>query len=149
MGAPRLQVWQALNDTAILAEVIPGCENIAWRDETSLDLGVKVNLGVMHPVFTGELELSDIEPARAYTLSGRAHGRILGRAHGQARITLSDSGDDTQLSFLAEGGASDRLLALGKPLIGNSVQKVIDRFFERFAGAMQVSVIALESTRGD
>ncbi len=147
--APRLKVWQALNDTAILARVIPGCEQITWRDDTSLDLKVKVNLGVMHPTFTGELELSDIEPARAYTLSGRAHGRILGLAHGAARVSLSDSGEHTLLDFKAEGGASERLLALGRPLVGASVQKVIDHFFARFGEAMNLEVTPVKPAPED
>lgn len=128
-----MAVWNALNDTDVLGAVIPGCERIEWTSPTTLDLGVKVNLGVIAPVFTGELDLSDIEVASSYVLSGRAHGKLLGKAHGAARVTLDDHPGGTLLTFTAEGGASGQLLKLGKPLIGQSVQKVIDGFFERFA----------------
>lgn len=140
LAASRDAVWRALNDAVVLQKTIPGCKNIVWRDATSLDLAVQVNFGVAHPVFTGELVLSDVDPACAYTLSGRAHGKLLGKAHGSARVKLSDHGDSTLLDFRAEGGASQRLLALGKPLIGSSVQRVIDHFFTRFADVMQVSI---------
>lgn len=143
LGANRQRIWEALNDETVLAKVIPGCETITWRDETSLDLAVKVNLGVMAPVFTGELELSDVDPARTYTLSGRAHGKLLGKAHGAARVELADEGEDTMLTFAAEGGASGQLLSIGKPLIGQSVQKVIDGFFERFARSVGVELTIL------
>lgn len=145
LAAPRQTVWLALNDTNVLANVIPGCEKITWRDAASLDLAVRVNLGVMHPVFTGELELSEVDPAVSYILSGRAHGKLLGKAGGAARITLADAGPDTVLAFKAEGKASERLLALGRPLVGNSVQRVIDRFFQRFADVMQVELTPIES----
>ena len=36
-GATRADVWAALNDTAVLKAVIPGCERIDWTGPTTLD----------------------------------------------------------------------------------------------------------------
>lgn len=144
LSAGRLKVWQALNDENVLAATIPGCRRIVWRDADTLDLEVQVNLGVARPTFTGELNLSDVDPACSYILSGRAHGKLLGMAQGAAKVTLSDHGTNTILRFTAEGGASERLLKLGRPLIGKSVQAVIDHFFTRFADAMGVDVKPLD-----
>ncbi|WEK03590.1 MAG: carbon monoxide dehydrogenase subunit G [Candidatus Devosia phytovorans] len=143
LAAPRTQVWSALNDTAMLKAAIPGCHKIEWSGETALDLEIKVNLGVIHPTFHGELTLSDIHPAERYTLSGRGKGGLLGRVEGAADITLADHGDETLLVFSAQGGGSGQVMKLGKAVIGNSAQKVIDGFFERFAAAMGVAVTPL------
>ena len=67
-----------------------------------------------------------------------------GLAHGAANITLADDPGGTALAFAAEGGASGQLMRLGRGLIGNSAQKVIDGFFERFAAAMGTGITALE-----
>ena len=141
-SAPRSAVWAALNDTTILQQVIPGCETIQWQTPTTLDLRIKVNLGIIRPVFAGELELSNILPAESYTLSGRGKG-MLGLAQGAADITLVDDGDATILSFLAKGSADGRVMQLGKTLIGNSAQKVIDGFFVHIGDAMGVEVLPL------
>lgn len=138
-AAPRAKVWHALNDTAVLKAVIPGCEAIDWTGPHTLDLKIRVNLGLMHPVFSGELELADIHPAERYTLSGRGKG-LLGLANGAADIALADDGDGTLLTFAAEGKADGKIMALGKGLIGNSAQKVIDGFFERIGTEMGVEV---------
>jgi carbon monoxide dehydrogenase subunit G len=143
IAAPRVAVWAALNDTEALKAAIPGCHKIAWSGETTLDLEIKVNLGVVHPVFKGELALSDIVPAERYTLAGRGKGGLLGMAEGSADIVLSDSGDDTMLVFAANGGASGQVMKLGRAIIGNSAQKVIDGFFERFGAAMGAKVTPL------
>lgn len=143
IAAPRIAVWAALNDTAVLKAAIPGCHKIEWAGETSLDLEIKVNLGVMQPVFKGELALSDITPAQRYTLSGRGKGGLLGLAEGSADIILSDEGEQTRLRFVADGGASGQIMRLGKSLIGNSAQRVIDGFFERFGAAMGAEVTPL------
>ena len=143
IAAPRAAVWSALNDTEVLKAAIPGCHKIAWSGETALDLEIKVNLGVMHPVFKGDLTLSNIVPAEHYTLSGKGRGGLLGLAEGAADITLSDEGDATLLVFAAQGGASGQIMRLGKAIIGNSAQKVIDGFFERFGAAMGAEVTPL------
>jgi carbon monoxide dehydrogenase subunit G len=141
--APRASVWSALNQTEMLKAAIPGCHAIAWSGESSLDLEIKVNLGVMKPTFKGELLLSNVLPAQSYTLTGRGKGGLLGLAEGAADITLSDHGTETLLMFTATGGASGQIMKLGKAIIGNSAQKIIDGFFERFAMAMGAEITAL------
>ncbi|KRA42271.1 CoxG family protein [Devosia sp. Root635] len=143
IAAPRAAVWAALNDTAMLKAAIPGCHRIEWAGETALDLEIKVNLGVVHPVFKGDLTLAGIVPAERYTLSGKGKGGLLGLAEGSADIVLADDGEGTLLVFTAIGGASGQIMRLGKAIIGNSAQKVIDGFFERFGDAMGADVTPL------
>jgi hypothetical protein len=143
IAAPRMSVWAALNDADMLKAAIPGCHAIAWSGETTLDLEIMVNLGVVKPVFKGELALSNIIPAERYTLSGRGKGGFLGLAEGAADIVLSDQGRETLLVFTAQGGASGQIMKLGKAMIGNSAQRIIDGFFERLGTAMGAGVTPL------
>ena len=144
IAAPRHEVWAALNDTAMLKAAIPGCHKIEWSGEKTLDLEIKVNLGVIHPVFKGGLTLSNIMPSKSYTLAGKGKGGLLGLAEGAADIVLSDADEQkTDLIFTAKGGASGQIMKLGKAIIGNSAQKVIDGFFERFGATMGAQVTPL------
>jgi carbon monoxide dehydrogenase subunit G len=140
VSAPRQAVWTALNDTQVLKATIPGCRRIDWTGETTLELEIEVNLGLMQPVFSGDLELRDIVPAERYTLAGKGRGGLLGKAEAAADIVLTDAGHDTQLVFTAKGGADGGIMKFGKALIGSSAQKLIDGFFERFGEAMGVEV---------
>lgn len=143
IAAGRAAVWEALNDPLMLKAAIPGCSHIAWSGPATLDLAITVNLGVVKPVFKGELALSNVVPAQSYTLAGKGKGGLLGLAEGRADITLADDGDATLLAFAAQGGASGQIMKLGKALVGSSAQKIIDGFFERFAAAMGVEIAAL------
>jgi carbon monoxide dehydrogenase subunit G len=143
IGADRQAVWSALNNPEMLKAAIPGCSHIAWSGAETLDLAITVNLGVMKPVFKGELALSNVVPAQSYTLSGKGKGGLLGLADGAADITLADDGEATLLAFAAQGGASGQIMKLGKAIVGNSAQKIIDGFFERFAQAMGVEITPL------
>ncbi|GLQ53280.1 CoxG family protein [Devosia nitrariae] len=144
VAAPRIEVWAALNDTGVLKDAIPGCDRIVWTGTDALELDIKVNLGVVHPVFKGDLWLTDIVPAESYRLAGKGRGGLLGLAEGSADIVLTDAGTATHLVFTANGGASGRIMNLGKAIIGNSAQKVIDGFFERFGEAMGAKVTPLK-----
>lgn len=143
VAATRQAVWAALNDTTVLKAAIPGCHRIDWISATALDLDIKVNLGVVHPLFKGGLTLSDIIPAERYTLTGKGKGGLLGLAEGSANIVLTDAGAQSELLFVATGGASGQIMRLGKAIIGHSAQKVIDGFFERFGEAMGAMVTPL------
>ena len=143
-AADRLAVWAALNDAQVLKAVIPGCDHIAWTGPDSLELRIRVNFGVVHPTFTGDLTLSDVHPADNYVLSGRGRGGMLGLAQGAARIRLADDpAGGTLLSFTAEGKADGGIMRLGRALIGKSAQRVIDGFFESIGRQMGAIVTAL------
>lgn len=143
-AADRLAVWAALNDVHVLKAVIPGCEHMAWTGPNTLELRIRVNFGVVHPTFTGDLQLSDVHPAEHYVLAGRGRGGMLGLAQGAARIRLEDRpAGGTLLSFTAEGRADGGIMRLGRALIGKSAQRVIDGFFESIGRQMGVIVTAL------
>src|SRR5687768_863870 len=131
-SAPRTAVWAALNDTEKLKAAIPGCRRLVWTGRDRLELELQAHLGLIRPVFTGDLMLSDIVPAERYTLSGRGRGGMLGMAQGSAQIVLSDAGEGTEMVFTASGGADNAIMNLGKALIGKTAQKVIDHFFQGF-----------------
>ena len=141
-AAKRAEVWTALNDAAVLRAVIPGCESIAWSGPGTLDLRIKVNFGLVHPAFSGQLALSNVRPAESYTLSGRGKGMI-GLAQASADISLIDAPDGTILTFGAVGSADGGIMRLGRALIGNLAQKLIDGFFESIGREMGAIVTAL------
>ncbi|AEQ50066.1 CoxG family protein [Pelagibacterium halotolerans] len=144
VDANRLAVWNALNDTEVLRACIPGCKSIHWVSDTGLELEIAVNLGVARPTFKGDLLLSDIDPAISYTLTGQGRGGLLGKAQASADIRLIDLDTATLLSFSATGGASGQIMKLGKAIVGNSAQKIIDGFFERFGNAMGAKIVPLD-----
>lgn len=143
VAADRGAVWAALNDTGVLKACIPGCKRIDWVSETALELEVAVNLGVAQPTFKGDLFLSGVEPATRYTLTGQGRGGLLGKAQASADITLAELDGGTLLAFVATGGASGQVMKLGKAIVGNSAQRIIDGFFERFGAAMGAEVTPL------
>lgn len=144
-ATPRERLWAALNDAEVLKAAIPGCRRIEWRDASSLDIEVKVDLGLMHPTLGGELELGDVVPAERYTLTGRGRGPLLGLAHAAADVVLSDADGGTRLEFTAHGKADGPIMKIGKAIVGDRAQGIIDGFFARIGAAMGTTVTPLGS----
>lgn len=136
LTAPRMRVWEALNDTATLQACIPGCTRIEFVSDSALEAEIGVDFGPIHMSFSGDLALSDIIVAERYTLYGKGQGGWLGGARGAADIGLADHPEGTVLAFTAEGALDSAVAGMGTALVGRSAQSVIDRFFERFAGAI-------------
>ena len=143
VSAGRQEVWHALNNIEVLRACIPGADRIDWTGESTLELEIKVNLGIAKPKFKADLWLTDVVPAERYTLNGKGKGGVLGLAQGSADVILADLGEDTEMTFIARGEASPRIMQFGSALLGGRAKKVIDGFFERFGEAMGAEVTPL------
>lgn len=72
--APRTQVWEALNDPAILAASIPGCEALEKISDTEFTARICSRIGAIKARFNGSVSLSEIDPPNGYLISGQGQG---------------------------------------------------------------------------
>lgn len=136
LAAPPEMVWQALFDRAVLERAIPGCESLEQTSDTTFVAVVKLKIGPVSARFKGEVELSDIDPHKSCTLSGKGSGGIAGFAKGAARVSLTDGGAATVLDYTADVAVGGKLAALGNRLIAATAQKLTDEFFANFTNAL-------------
>lgn len=134
------QVWDALFDRAVLARAIPGCETLEQTTDTTFSAVVKLKVGPVSARFKGEVELSDIEPLVACTLSGKGSGGMAGFAKGSARVTLVPDGETTILFYRAEAAVGGKLAALGSRLVQSTAQKLAGEFFAKFSTVLSERV---------
>ena len=130
--ALRERVWAALNDPALLAAAIPGCEEIGKESDTAFVAKVVAKFGPVKATFTGRVTLSDLDPPSGYTISGEGQGGVAGFAKGEARVTLTADGAETVLRYEAKGDVGGKLAQIGSRLIGGTAQKLADDFFGKF-----------------
>jgi uncharacterized protein len=129
-------VWQALFDRAVLEQAIPGCESLEQTSDTTFVAVVKLKIGPVSARFKGEVELSDIDPHKSCTLSGKGSGGIAGFAKGAARVSLAPDGTVTVLNYTADVAVGGKLAALGNRLIASTAQKLTDEFFANFTNVL-------------
>jgi len=134
--APRMQVWEKLNDPEILKACIPGCEAIEKVSDTEFTAKVVARVGPVKASFSGKVTLSDLNPPVGYTIIGEGTGGVAGFAKGSAKVSLDDAGAETVLRYGVQAQVGGKLAQIGSRLIDATSRKMADDFFNRFVGVM-------------
>ena len=132
IAAPRQAVWDALNDAEILMRCIPGCEEFVKTSDTTFEAKVTTTIGPVKTRFTGAVTLTDIDPPNSYRMNGEGKGGPAGFARGGAKVTLTDDGEGTLLSYEVEAKVGGKLAQLGGRIIDPAAKKLANEFFGRF-----------------
>ena len=141
IAAPRGKVWDALNDPMVLKASIPGCETLEKQSDTAMKATAVVKVGPMTGRFSGNVELSELDPPNGYTISGEGQGGVLGFAKGGAKVRLSDDGPGTLLAYEVHAQVGGKMAQLGARLIDASAKQMADAFFDRFSAQLAPPVV--------
>ncbi|OYW98915.1 MAG: carbon monoxide dehydrogenase, partial [Rhizobiales bacterium 32-66-8] len=136
ISAPREIVWQAILDPDMLRRCIPGCKELEQTGENAFAAKVQIKVGPVSATFAGTVELQDMEPPAGCRIVGQGNGGVAGFAKGDAKVTLTEDGADTLLTYVADAQIGGKLAALGGRLIQATARKLADQFFSAFAEAL-------------
>lgn len=131
--APREEVWKALNDPDVLRQAIPGCQSLEKSGDNQFDGRVKAKVGPVSATFSGTVTLSDLNPPESYSISGEGKGGAAGFAKGGAKVTLSEDGEATLLSYEVNASVGGKLAQIGSRLVDGTAKKLSGEFFENFS----------------
>lgn len=147
--APQQQVWDALNDPAVLQACIAGCKQLDKISDTEFTAIVAAKVGPVSATFRGSVRLSDLDPPRSYTLTGQGQGGAAGFAKMSARVSLQQDQTDTVLTYTASAEIGGKLASVGSRLVQTVAKKNADDFFSAFSrhlGGSGVKEAAVPST---
>lgn len=130
--APPHAVWRALNDPDVLRRSIPGCESLEKISDTEFKATVGTKIGPVQARFTGQVQLTDLDPPNGYTISGSGSGGMAGNAKGGAKVRLEPDGDGTRLTYDVDAQVTGKLAQLGSRLIDSTAKMLAGQFFNRF-----------------
>ncbi len=156
--APRHVVWAALNDPAVLAQCVDGCEAFEAQSNDRWRVTVRAAVGPVKARFTGSLTVSDRIPLQRYHLHGEGEGGVAGFGRMDADVTLEDADGGTLLRYVAEASVGGKLAQIGSRLINSVAARMADAFFVRFrevlvegahAGKGTASAVGAAATSAD
>ena len=128
----KQKVWEALNDPEILKKAIPGCEEFKKNSETEFTATATNKIGPFNASFTGDIELTDLNPPDSYKISGSGNSPV-GFASGEATVRLEDQDGGTNLIYEVEAKVGGKIAQVGSRLIDMTAKKMADIFFGKFS----------------
>lgn len=93
-------VWDALMDPTILAQALPGGEEMVKVGDNEYHAVMNVRVGPVQGRFEGRIELTDIDPLHAYRMKVSGQGAP-GFVNGDGLLRLESNGEASTLLFYA------------------------------------------------
>ncbi len=129
--------WDALNDTSLLQQAIPGCESITASGENQFDVAITAAIGPVKAKFKGKLQLSELDPPNAYTMQFEGQGGAAGHGKGTAKVRLEPvSANETTLHYDVTASVGGKIAQIGSRLVDMAAQKMAGEFFATFTARL-------------
>ena len=129
VARPADEVWAALNDPAVLARAIPGCETLTSTD-AGYDATIVLKVGPVKARFSGQVTIAEARAPERLVLSGEGSGGVAGFARGEAGVDLLPVAGGTEVRYTAEVAIGGKLAQLGNRLIASTARKLAEQFFD-------------------
>lgn len=128
--APREKVWQVLLDPKILAQCMPGCEELKEIGPDQYEANVKVGVAAVKGTYKAKISIKDKQPPSHYVLSGQGSGGP-GFMQGDMAIDLEQEGGETLLKYSTDAKVGGLIAGVGQRMIGGIAKMMIDQFFKK------------------
>ena len=135
------EVWGAINDPEILAEILPNCESLEPISEHQFTAHINVKIGPISSKFESTLEMFDLKKPDGYKFRVQGNGKK-GSMNGQGEIKLFPNGSGTGFTFIAKGNITGIIARVGQRLIEATGKRLMDQGFENFKNRVMGNVVA-------
>jgi len=129
LHASRADVWDALNDPAVLVTTIPGCERLEEVAPDSYTMTVSAGVGSIRGVYRGEVRLGDKQHPEQFVLHASGAGTP-GTLSADVLVTLSEmEPTTTAVTYDADAVVGGLVAGVGQRMIAGVAKKTAAEFF--------------------
>ncbi len=148
LHAPPEKVWETLNDPAVLARVIPGCDRLEEIAPDAYRVTATVGVASIKGTYQGEVAMVDPDPPRSCTLRGSGGG-IPGTMSGECRVQLEGVDGVTNVSYDAEGIVGGVIAGVGQRVLTAVGKKMAAQFFQAIDDELTGKAPAVPAPRSE
>jgi len=132
------RAYQILQDPAILAQAMPGCESLEKTGPDEYRMKMKVLLAALSGQFEGKVRITDQAPPSTFRLIVEGSGRIgFLKGDGVLKLSAADtssaSASSTVVSYEGDAQVGGTMAAVGQRLIDGTAKMMIKKFFDKLA----------------
>ena len=129
---PPDQAYTKLQDPALLAKTIPGCESLEKIGEDEYAMKMKMALAAVSGAFDGKVKIAEKNPPQSFRLVVEGSGKLgFVKGEGLLKFAAADGGSD--VAFDGDVSVGGTIAAVGQRLIDTTSKAMIRKFFEKIA----------------
>jgi len=134
---PQERAYALLQDPAVLAQCMPGCEALDRIGENEYAMRMKMTLASISGKFEGKVRISDANPPESFRLIVEGSSKI-GFVKGDGLLTLAAADGGTSVKFEGDVQVGGTIANVGQRLVETTARMLIKRFFEKLAATTSV-----------
>lgn len=124
------QVWAAVNDPAVLARTLPGCETLTEVGADTYAMRVTAGVAAVKGTYEGTVALADKQPPTSFRMTAKGAGAP-GTISADVRVTLAESAyGGTQLAYDADAVVGGVIGGVGQRMLMGVTRKTATEFFK-------------------
>ncbi|HYN68071.1 MAG TPA: carbon monoxide dehydrogenase subunit G [Ornithinibacter sp.] len=129
LDSPVDKVWEAIQDPAVLARCLPGCESLAVVGEDRYAMTVTAGVAAIKGSYAGEVSLFDKVAPSSLTMRASGAGAP-GTIDADVKVLLAPSADGgTDLSYDADASVGGAIGGVGQRMLAGVTKKMAGQFF--------------------
>jgi uncharacterized protein len=128
LPVPRDRVWEALQDPAVLARTLPGCESLEVTGPDAYTATVNAGVASVKGTYRGTVEMLDKQAPARYRLTAEGSGAP-GTIRADAVVHLAEDADGTTISYDAEAVVGGMIGGVGQRMLAGVAKKTAGDFF--------------------
>jgi hypothetical protein len=128
LRAGRERVYRTLTDPEVLKRCIPGCEQLEKTGDNSYRATLKAGVGSIKGMFTGSVELEDMQPPSHYRMKVSGKGQP-GFLKGAGDLDLEERDGATIISYKGDVQVGGTLASVGQRMIQGAAKMMASQFF--------------------
>lgn len=129
IAASRQQLWEGLNDPAVLTKCIPGCQAMVETSPDSYDVKMQLKVAAVGGSFDGKVALSDKVDGERCRIAVSGAGS-LGTGSGTAEFTIAEiDATHSRLDYAGTGEIGGLVAGVGQRILGSVAKHLTKQFF--------------------
>jgi carbon monoxide dehydrogenase subunit G len=127
---PQAELWRLLNDPAVLAKIIPGCNSVRAVSTDCYEMGLKLQVGSVSGEYMGSVSIFDKQEPTHYVLMVEGQGSI-GFMKGSAAFDLEQQGEgESLLRYAGSAEVGGVVAGVGQRVLSGVAKFLAGRFFK-------------------
>ena len=128
VDAPRDAVWAALQDPAVLARTLPGCDAFEEVGPDAYRATITAGIASIKGTYLGDVQLSDRVAPEQYRLRASGSGAP-GTVSADALVTLEEVDGATRITYAADAVVGGMIGGVGQRMIAGVAKRMAGQFF--------------------